>query len=531
MRYHTLFYASLLPTTVFAQSSVPVPSGVAHHSVVPSNVTANTLSLNLKKHQPTGFSTGLPTQQSTNVTGVHIATSYDGSKHSSPTRTPHGPETKPIGALYVNQTATHAGPTETGGVAHSGTGGSAGFGKPTGTGSNPSAYSVEPALSSTGRIPIPVTKGSSPHFINSTVAVSPFQSSTGYPPHAGTGASSGFAMPTGSGNVRPTGASSGFAKPTHHTVANTSTSTSTSARLPFTQGNGFHFANSTSALAGATGTGASGYVKPTKTRIISAFPTASGHPSYSTPSQHQSNSTSAHAAFPTAPFPTGAYSSGIFSTMTSTAMVIPTSSGHLPYTKSTGFVFSNRTSTVLATGIEPMSSNPLATALLSTVILSTGSPIGIISSGTAPAYSKPTTALLVNFTSSVVPSGSYSVAATSLLVTATESSSSVPTFPISSTQPANSTTIAKIYPSTGAAISTAAPFPTTMITKASPTSVIASTGFVASTSNQASPSHVTIPQYYQCGGINFKGTGVCAKGSLCKKWNPYYHQCVDERYA
>ncbi|MFO0089894.1 MAG: hypothetical protein ACK518_03750, partial [bacterium] len=32
--------------------------------------------------------------------------------------------------------------------------------------------------------------------------------------------------------------------------------------------------------------------------------------------------------------------------------------------------------------------------------------------------------------------------------------------------------------------------------------------------------------YGQCGGLNWKGTTCCAKGSFCKELNPYYYQCV-----
>ncbi|KAH7409465.1 hypothetical protein BKA64DRAFT_398128 [Cadophora sp. MPI-SDFR-AT-0126] len=359
MRYRNLFYASILPTAVFAQSSVPVPTGVAHypsfpvggnsthghkstHPIVPGTVAANASSLNIKNHQPTGFSTAIPPKQSTNVTGVYIATSLNGSKHSLAAQMPHGPYTKPIGALSVNYTTSNAAPTGTRGDARSGTGVSQ-YRLPTGAGNNQSAYSEEPFASPTGRLPIPVTRGSTPHYSNSTV-VNPYHIGTGTP-HIGTGISSsfanvttptahtnefptttstsrrvpftksngfhfanstsGFAMPTGSGHVRPPGASSSFARPTiiGHTdhLANSSTATSTSARLPYTKSNGFHFANSTSVVAGITGTGASGFIKPVNTGIISAFPTASGHPPYSNVSQPQSNSPSVHAALPTTP--------------------------------------------------------------------------------------------------------------------------------------------------------------------------------------------------------------------------------------
>ncbi|KAE8351200.1 glycoside hydrolase superfamily [Aspergillus coremiiformis] len=35
-----------------------------------------------------------------------------------------------------------------------------------------------------------------------------------------------------------------------------------------------------------------------------------------------------------------------------------------------------------------------------------------------------------------------------------------------------------------------------------------------------------IKAYFQCGGLNYKGSTSCASGLVCKKWNPYYHQCI-----
>jgi cellulase len=35
-----------------------------------------------------------------------------------------------------------------------------------------------------------------------------------------------------------------------------------------------------------------------------------------------------------------------------------------------------------------------------------------------------------------------------------------------------------------------------------------------------------LKEYYQCGGIAFKGASTCAEGLECKEWNPWYSQCV-----
>ncbi|KAG4432892.1 hypothetical protein IFR05_011638 [Cadophora sp. M221] len=529
----------------------------------PSNATENASSSDVKHYQPSAFSTGLPPKKSTNVTGVYTAT-FDASKHNSATRQPHQPYTKPAGPHFVNSTASE--PTGTVSIVYSGTVISAEFGNPTATGTIyvASVNSVKPVHTSTGRLPIPVTKGSSPHFLNGTTAVTS-QHGTSIS-HTG---SSGLSTPTMPGHVRPTGASSGFAKPTaanQHAVPlhNSSATTSKSARRPLTKSNGFHFPNSTSGITNTIITRVSGFVKPTISRTVSGFPTTSGHPSYSKPSRPQSNSTSTRTLPTVGMISTGGYSIRVQSTVLSTATVIPTLSRHLPYTKSTGLVFLNSTSTVSPTNTNILSNKPIATAPLSTGLFSTGVlPLslstGISSTGTAAPYSKPTSALFINSTSEFTPKVSLSTGVfatgTSVSITHTESVPSVVTFSAvtfsavtfsaSNTQPVkilalssmslHSTISSSAYPSTGAITSTLASTPTTMITKASPKILVSSTGFAVSKSSTAStaasPSHVVIPQYYQCGGINFKGEGSCAKGSICKKWNPYYHQCVDERYA
>lgn len=48
---------------------------------------------------------------------------------------------------------------------------------------------------------------------------------------------------------------------------------------------------------------------------------------------------------------------------------------------------------------------------------------------------------------------------------------------------------------------------------------------VVSASASASAGGVA-KQYERCGGINHTGPTTCESGSVCKKWNPYYYQCV-----
>jgi hypothetical protein len=78
--------------------------------------------------------------------------------------------------------------------------------------------------------------------------------------------------------------------------------------------------------------------------------------------------------------------------------------------------------------------------------------------------------------------------------------------------------------------------PTTLVTKIVSSSIIASssaasTATAASSTTSGLPTMAPIKEYYQCGGLNWKGEGACADGMVCKEWNPYYSQCIDKRYA
>lgn len=90
-----------------------------------------------------------------------------------------------------------------------------------------------------------------------------------------------------------------------------------------------------------------------------------------------------------------------------------------------------------------------------------------------------------------------------------------------------------IQPSSTSAGATSAPRPSsTTLTR---TTSSASTA--APTSSPSTPGTSTPPStggstggsagaYEQCGGSNFKGATSCASGTTCKKYNPYYSQCV-----
>ncbi|TPR03181.1 Aldo/keto reductase family protein [Aspergillus niger] len=61
-----------------------------------------------------------------------------------------------------------------------------------------------------------------------------------------------------------------------------------------------------------------------------------------------------------------------------------------------------------------------------------------------------------------------------------------------------------------------APAPTSSVVPAVSASASASAGGVAK-------------KYERCGGISHTGPTTCESGSVCKKWNPYYYQCVESQ--
>jgi xyloglucan-specific endo-beta-1,4-glucanase len=66
---------------------------------------------------------------------------------------------------------------------------------------------------------------------------------------------------------------------------------------------------------------------------------------------------------------------------------------------------------------------------------------------------------------------------------------------------------------------------TTTTTKASTTATNTKTSSATPTTTATGGSG-TIPIYYQCGGINWTGSGSCAAGLTCTVLNPYYYQCL-----
>ncbi|KAL2151624.1 hypothetical protein VTH82DRAFT_6722 [Thermothelomyces myriococcoides] len=75
--------------------------------------------------------------------------------------------------------------------------------------------------------------------------------------------------------------------------------------------------------------------------------------------------------------------------------------------------------------------------------------------------------------------------------------------------------------------------PSSSTTTSSPTSAIPSTTFTTSTTSTTSSapatsttSSCTVPQYGQCGGINYTGCTTCAAPFECTFSNEYYSQCL-----
>ncbi|KAF7586634.1 hypothetical protein BBP40_008544 [Aspergillus hancockii] len=112
-------------------------------------------------------------------------------------------------------------------------------------------------------------------------------------------------------------------------------------------------------------------------------------------------------------------------------------------------------------------------------------------------------------------------------------SASAPAATSAAPAPSSFTTIAK-QQSTASETpeTTAAPAPaptsatSTYSAIPSSTSAIASSAAPTDSVPQPSSAGGLVKVFYQCGGLNYSGSTQCEEGLTCKKWNPYYHQCV-----
>ncbi|KAE8369734.1 putative endo-beta-1,4-glucanase D [Aspergillus caelatus] len=93
--------------------------------------------------------------------------------------------------------------------------------------------------------------------------------------------------------------------------------------------------------------------------------------------------------------------------------------------------------------------------------------------------------------------------------------------------PSTENTPSETTSTTSAIVSTTAIASTTAPATPSSTSAIASSA--APTNSVPQPSSNAggaVKEWYQCGGLNYKGSNQCEEGLICQKWNPYYHQCI-----
>ncbi|KAF9893347.1 hypothetical protein FE257_011779 [Aspergillus nanangensis] len=140
-----------------------------------------------------------------------------------------------------------------------------------------------------------------------------------------------------------------------------------------------------------------------------------------------------------------------------------------------------------------------------------GASSGSSGSGSAKTTAAaPTTTSVLSATAPVVPTTTAAPATTQAPPPATTTAA-----PVETTQPAKPTTSAA---------------PTTFATAVKPTATAAPPASSDSGSCSASPSQApstgAVKIWQQCGGINFSGSSACESGLVCKKWNPYYHQCI-----
>ncbi|RHZ68703.1 hypothetical protein CDV55_101566 [Aspergillus turcosus] len=169
----------------------------------------------------------------------------------------------------------------------------------------------------------------------------------------------------------------------------------------------------------------------------------------------------------------------------------------------------------------------------------TDSPAGTL--GTE-LYSETDPGIVVNIYSSIssytVPgptmySGAVSITQTTSAITSTGTAtlgSGAGSTPAASSAASKYSTIAVQVPTTRAQYSTPVPSssPTTFRTAPASSTPVSSSPVPSSTpaTQPSSTPGGTQSVYRQCGGRNWTGPTSCASGSTCKRWNPYYSQCV-----
>ncbi|KAF7162669.1 hypothetical protein CNMCM6106_009488 [Aspergillus hiratsukae] len=174
----------------------------------------------------------------------------------------------------------------------------------------------------------------------------------------------------------------------------------------------------------------------------------------------------------------------------------------------------------------------------------TDSPAGTL--GTE-LYTDTDPGLVVNIYSSIssyaVPgptmySGAVAITQTTSAITSTGTAtvgSGAGSTPVASSAASKYSTIAVQVPTTRAQYSTPVPSssPTTFRSSPAASTPVSSTPVssspVPSSTPPTQPSSTpggTQSVYRQCGGRNWTGPTSCASGSTCKRWNPYYSQCV-----
>ncbi|KAF7588446.1 hypothetical protein BBP40_005710 [Aspergillus hancockii] len=147
-------------------------------------------------------------------------------------------------------------------------------------------------------------------------------------------------------------------------------------------------------------------------------------------------------------------------------------------------------------------------------------------SGSSTTSASPSSTAVASTTTSA--SETTSATASTTATSAVEAVSSTSTSEASTTTP---TTVSHQAPQpTSESASTASSAVTTSVPTALSTEPACGyrTTVTVTASRSAAPSSSAsaVPQYQQCGGINYTGSTTCVSGYTCVKQNPYYHQCI-----
>lgn len=189
----------------------------------------------------------------------------------------------------------------------------------------------------------------------------------------------------------------------------------------------------------------------------------------------------------------------------------------------------NNNSTVTSTAVSSGTAVPSSTG--------TGSPVIPANSEDPPYPTGSSSATAIGTGTGIVSESACTPTTVTLTGTRLANASTTAAVPTVSSEAAATTRVASSEP----VASSEAAATTPVVSSAPPAStevpVPTTSSAAAPVSSEAGPSPTpegttgeeeTVPRYGMCGGVTYEGPTQCEAGSVCKKQNAYYHQCVAE---